>query len=87
MLYKPHPDAPVVLLPHSLWPCLVPCMVQSAAVSVPHTKVPLTLTVHKLMATDRGVGGMLQLPIRVAGLPLTAAAKGESILPSEQVRA
>jgi len=56
-------------------------MLQSAAVSVPRTKVPLTLTVHKLMATERGVGGMLQVPIRVAGLPRTAAAKGESYGP------
>lgn len=49
---------------------------QSAAVCVPRTKVPLTLTLQKLMSPQRGLGGVLQLPVRVAGLPLNAAASG-----------
>jgi hypothetical protein len=43
---------------------------------MPRTKVPLTLTLHKLMAPRAGIGGVLQLPVRVAGLPINAAARG-----------
>ncbi|KAF8058352.1 aidA [Scenedesmus sp. PABB004] len=49
----------------------------SAAVAMPRTPVPLALSLHKLMApTQGGVGSVLELPVRVAGLPITAAAAG-----------
>jgi hypothetical protein len=53
---------------------------QSACVQMPRTKVPLSLTCNKLMAPQQGIGGILQLPVRVAGLPLTAAAAGGDTL-------
>jgi hypothetical protein len=43
---------------------------------MPHTRVPLSINIHKLMAPQQGIGGILELPIRVAGLPITAAATG-----------
>ncbi|KAF6259938.1 hypothetical protein COO60DRAFT_1700585 [Scenedesmus sp. NREL 46B-D3] len=48
----------------------------AACVAMPRTRVPLSLTIHKLMAPQQGIGGILELPIRVAGLPITAAATG-----------
>lgn len=65
----PLPPAVSVLVP-------LAALLQSAAVGMPRTKVPLTLQLHKLMNPQRGIGGILQLPVRVAGLPLTAAASG-----------
>lgn len=43
---------------------------------MPRTKVPVTLQLHKLMGPQQGIGGVLELPIRVAGLPITAASTG-----------
>jgi hypothetical protein len=51
-------------------------MKQSACVAMPRTKVPVTLQLHKLMGPQQGIGGVLELPIRVAGLPITAASTG-----------
>jgi hypothetical protein len=60
--------------------CVVLCCavrpLQSAAVTMPRTKVPLSLTINKLMSPQRGIGGVLQLPIKVAGVPLNAARTG-----------
>jgi hypothetical protein len=44
---------------------------------VPATKVPLTLKLHKLMSPSQGIFGILQLPVKVAGVPLAAANQGE----------
>jgi hypothetical protein len=51
-------------------------MSQAAAVAMPCARVPLSINIHKLMAPQQGLGGILELPIRVAGLPITAAATG-----------
>jgi hypothetical protein len=44
---------------------------------VPRTKVPLTLKLHKLMTPSQGIFNILQLPIKVAGVPLAAANQGK----------
>eukprot|EP00878_Enallax_costatus_P000530 GHUV01000625.1.p1 GENE.GHUV01000625.1~~GHUV01000625.1.p1 ORF type:complete len:924 (+),score=332.66 GHUV01000625.1:261-3032(+) len=51
-------------------------MKQSACVAMPRTKVPVTLQLNKLMGPQQGIGGLLQLPIQVAGLPITAGTTG-----------
>eukprot|EP00775_Hariotina_reticulata_P004857 gene4857-5102_t len=48
---------------------------QSAALAMPKTRVAVSLEIQKIMAPT-GTGGMFELPVRVAGLPITAAATG-----------
>uniref|UniRef100_A0A383W4N2 C2 domain-containing protein n=1 Tax=Tetradesmus obliquus TaxID=3088 RepID=A0A383W4N2_TETOB len=52
----------------------------AACTAMPRTRVPLSLNINKLMAPQQGLGGILELPIRVAGLPLTAAATGGRLI-------
>lgn len=43
---------------------------------MPKTRVAVSLEVQKIMAPSSGTSGMFELPVKVAGLPITAAATG-----------
>eukprot|EP00879_Flechtneria_rotunda_P002198 GHRR01002384.1.p1 GENE.GHRR01002384.1~~GHRR01002384.1.p1 ORF type:complete len:790 (+),score=300.17 GHRR01002384.1:1478-3847(+) len=46
---------------------------ESACLAMPKTHIPVTLNIQKLMSANFGIGGVLRLPVRAAGLPISAA--------------